>query len=206
MHVKHTCNTCIYEHRICKDTWINHCDLFLILVVWPLIVFGKNPLKSTFSYYFTSPDSSLKLSILIYAPPFVIYLKIILHTLLSKDIKIKQATFFLKCQYPEWRRKEKKTFFWHKIIRIMFFLSVVLSKTNILTCTHKGIKITENASLQESDTYSRVFLAILIVQKKWRCIYSGIQEEMRLNFLCREQQSTVTSSHKTRTYYIIDPY
>lgn len=55
----------------------------------------------------------------------------------------------------------------------MFFF-VVLSKTNILTCTQKGINIIENARLQESDTYS-----ILIVQIKWRCIYPKIQEEMR---------------------------
>lgn len=138
MHVKHTCITGIYEHRICKDTWIKHCDLFLILVVWPRIVFGKNPLKSTFSYYFTSPDSSLKLSTFIYAPPFVIYLKIILHTLLSKDIKIKQATFFLKCQYPEWRRKEKNLNIWHNIIRIMFFFLSYLVKQTYL---HVHIKV-----------------------------------------------------------------
>lgn len=138
MHVKHTCNTGIYEHRICKDTWINHCDLFLILVVWPRIVFGKNPLKSTFSYYFTSPDSSLKLSILIYAPPFVIYLKIILHTLLAKDIKIKQATFFLKCQYPEWRRKEKKLFFDIKLyVLCSFCLSYLVKQTYL----HVHIKV-----------------------------------------------------------------
>lgn len=84
----------------------------------------------------------------------------------------------------------------------MVFFSDVLGKTNILTCTHTGIKTIENASLQ--DTYSRVFLAILIVQIKWRCIYPSIQEEMRLTFLCRYQQSTVTTLHKTRTFNISD--
>lgn len=79
-------------------------------ILWPLFdidcvtsncFLGKTPLKPTFSCYFTSRYSALKLSTFIYAPPFVIFPKITLHTLLSKDMKTKQATFFLKCQNPE---------------------------------------------------------------------------------------------------------
>lgn len=69
----------------------------------------------------------------------------------------------------------------------MFFFSVVLSKTNILTCTHKGIQIIKNASLQESDTYSRVFLAILIVQKKWRCRGNASEFSLYRSAINRDQ-------------------